>query len=486
MNLGHTIAFLTDYGSTITNGRMYFGNSRRPFFFNSSGVKALFITSASDAAQLHRDAATFKHYEFLKSLISAMGVSKVSTAKLWDTPHSAALHNLSDVKPQQESQEALALRLLTMLRKELAPGSSEDDLPNKVMRANLEYIDWNSMHCIDRLTNGDNDRVVSLTAWTRRSFGFGVSRALFGEALLNLEPNLLDSLFDFDDKSWMLVFEIPRPWSNKVFRKIGEVKAALKRYFELPQQERADASCLVKKMEADMRNEDIDLADIAVYGLVVLWGSTTNVWKVCFWLLGYVARDVELQKKIKDEIDPTLAAYENTQLSPSDLSSGLQKCPQLLSVYHEVMRLTSFSGSIRHSSRATNFVGYDIAAGTKVVIPYREMFMDKDVFGLNADTFQWNRFLGSKRRALTRSQSYRPFGGGVGLCPGRFISQSEILTFVSRVIGKYDLRCHEGRDLPAVETKKLSLGIMGPANGEDVMLSVRRRSSQDAEAEQAQ
>lgn len=199
---------------------------------------------------------------------------------------------------------------------------------------------------------------------------------------------------------------------------------------------------------------------------------------MCYWLLGRLAQDDALQAEIRDELDPVLTTYVSSTHSASNFATALKQCPKYLSLYHEVLRTTSSSGSVRHTSQATQLAKRTIPPGMKLVVLYREMFTDPSAFGEDAGTFRWDRFLGKKGEALVRSKSFQPFGGGVAYCPGRFLSQAEILTFGAVIVWEYDLSLRsEGvtKELPRMETKKPSLGIMGSVDAEDIVLNVTRR-----------
>lgn len=109
-------------------------------------------------------------------------------------------------------------------------------------------------------------------------------------------------------------------------------------------------------------------------------------------------------------------------------------------------------------------------------MPYRQMLLDEKVFGSDANVFNHLRFLHNP--ALAKSPSFRPFGGGTNLCPGRALAQKEILWFVALAIGKLDLVLGEGcdgshRNIPDQENNPY-IGILRPVIGQDVHVRVRK------------
>ena len=195
----------------------------------------------------------------------------------------------------------------------------------------------------------------------------------------------------------------------------------------------------------------------------------SNAWKVSFWCLGYLTYAPSLLRDVRDEVSPIVTAG----LSPNEMAARLAKAPLMSSVYHDALRLVTSSVSVRDVAQTTVIGNKVLEAGNRVVIPYRQLLCDKAVFGHDADEFNPRRFLENK--SLVKSASYRPFGGGTTHCPGRFLAQAEILTFVALVLVRFDIECDRNTQFPRLETRKPCLGIMGPAKGEDVIVRIRRR-----------
>ena len=116
-----------------------------------------------------------------------------------------------------------------------------------------------------------------------------------------------------------------------------------------------------------------------------------------------------------------------------------------------------------------------------MLVPCRQLHFDTAIFGSDAASFSPERFL--KRKELGRSLSFRPFGGGTTYCPGRFLAQREVYVFVALFVMRFDVMiAGEGvgkgfeSAFPKIEEMKPCLGIMGPAEGEDVKVVVQRRA----------
>lgn len=183
--------------------------------------------------------------------------------------------------------------------------------------------------------------------------------------------------------------------------------------------------------------------------------------------------------------DPSLLAVTQAEISPimSDkshfnLTSRLRSCPQFMSVFYETLRTTTASASSREATKtfALGDAQTQIRQGTRVAIMYRHMQMCKDTFGYDADVFKGDRFLA--RPDLAKSPNFNPFGGGSGVCPGRYLAQTGVLTFVAYVLYRYRMELADpAAKMPQIDTKTPPIGTMYSIGKEDIALQIERRHS---------
>ena len=189
--------------------------------------------------------------------------------------------------------------------------------------------------------------------------------------------------------------------------------------------------------------------------------------------MAYILYDPRLLAILRDEISP--AVSENTPGLEYRLE---QECPRLRAVYHEVLRLTASSSTVRGIQCRTEIGDRILAAGANILIPYRQLHLNPEIFGKNADQFDPERFL--RNKTLSKNPSFRPFGGGRTYCPGRYLAEREILTFVALALHRFEIGittrkfCGEIR-FPRIDREKFCLGIMEPMKGEDLIIDVTRR-----------
>lgn len=151
-----------------------------------------------------------------------------------------------------------------------------------------------------------------------------------------------------------------------------------------------------------------------------------------FWILSYIIFDPTLHAAVLAEIEPAKAS------GLEGLDKRLEKCPRLVAVYEEVLRINTSSVTVRDVITNTKLGKVTLKKGSKVFAPTRQLHFDPLVFGNNVDQFDPERLL--KNKKLTKSDSYRPFGGGTTHCPGRWLAMKEILLCVALVLTRFDVK----------------------------------------------
>ena len=165
----------------------------------------------------------------------------------------------------------------------------------------------------------------------------------------------------------------------------------------------------------------------------------------------------------------------------------MDHCPKLEALFFEVLRISTASASVRNVISPTKIGGKTLRPGHRLLIPYRQLHYNEEVFGKDMDDFNGERFL--RNRDLTHHPSFRPFGGGATYCPGRFIARQEVNIFIALVLQRFDIGLAEkverngsgenGRlqqGFPKSEDSTPCLGIMAPVQGDDVIVNVMPRT----------
>ncbi|KAK4206992.1 cytochrome P450 [Rhypophila decipiens] len=159
-----------------------------------------------------------------------------------------------------------------------------------------------------------------------------------------------------------------------------------------------------------------------------------------------------------------------------------EKCPVFLSVYDEVLRLTSGIATVRYTMQDTLINDtWLLKKGAQVQMPTAYIHTDPSTWGADADQFDAERFLETKVKRLGREErvkrnaAFRPFGGGNVMCPGRYFTSHEVFGFVATILLGWDMEPSGGREwkVPDMDRSKLPLTSLKPQG--DVKVRLLRR-----------
>jgi cytochrome P450 len=198
----------------------------------------------------------------------------------------------------------------------------------------------------------------------------------------------------------------------------------------------------------------------------------TNAYRLCFWCVVHLLFETELLNVIKEEMRP---AWDNQGTGSLDMEYLLDKCPLLSSFYEEVLRMTVDSVGARVVTKKTTIGTKILYPGRKVLMPFRQGHFDPEFLGQDAAIFNPRRFYDNKK--LSRSTSWKPFGGGLAWCPGRFMARREVYMFLGIVLFRFDISLHspDNRtpDFPTIDDSFPWGGILTPKPGQEVQVEIR-------------
>lgn len=113
--------------------------------------------------------------------------------------------------------------------------------------------------------------------------------------------------------------------------------------------------------------------------------------------------------------------------------------------------------------------------GSIVMIPFRLLHSNENVWGETVDAFDHTRFL--KKKSLARHPSFRPFGGGSTYCPGKVLAKQELFGVVAILLHRFNLVLAQingqtKQPFPRMNVNKPSVGFNGPVEGDDLYLDL--------------
>ncbi|KAF1948958.1 cytochrome P450, partial [Byssothecium circinans] len=459
--LGHTLSFVRDADRTIEAGRLYFGNTRRPFAIVLRGQLVYVITSARDATAVFRNVNDLAFNDFVKTLLKQAGISSTGVDAIFDQPASGTVNCIDE----KTSAKSLSYFCEKIVRRQLLPGDEFLTFQSEMINRVHERLRFDSIppHVTCRVSGPV--KVVSLRGWIKHTLLEAMTRSMYGDSLLNADPTFLDHFDLFDSESWKLTFKIPRRFAQGMFKEKAHLQETFDKYFDLPLEDRKDGCYMIKALESEMKAEGHSARDVSTYLLLLYWVINSNAWKATFWLVARVINDPALKASVEKEVFSLTPA-----ISIDGVQKSLENAPVLAAAYHEVLRTVTSSISAREVVRECTVGNHQLQPGTRVIIPSRQTLIDEQIFGVEPKSFDHSRFL--RNPALVKNASFRPFGGGVSYCPGRFMARKEALAVTVLILARFQIEIAPGQYFPRSNTTKPCLGVMDVLEGEDFVVTV--------------
>jgi len=356
----------------------------------------------------------------------------------------------------------------------LGPGV---DLDNMV-RSLLE----NMMIHFEELSNSPGGEAVTidLFSWVRRTITAASTSAVYGpENPFTCQQGLETAFWDLEQQLTVLLLGIlPRFTARKACRGRAKLDAAMQRYFKRGGHE--EGSGLVKARYHAGKKHGLSLKAISAFELGNCIGVLINSVPTTFWLLYHIFSCPELLSSIREEL---LSLITITGTIPV---LKLQKlCPLLLATFKEVLRYRTHSSSSRYVRHETLLDGrYLLKKGSIIQIPGAVIHRNPDLWAADARDFNPRRFLKNPISALSSSASlnsagsdhstdsandlpnnslalkrasFRAFGGGATLCPGRHFATSTLLAVIAMMVLRFDITPVSYIHFPSIFERSKSL-----------------------------
>lgn len=205
-----------------------------------------------------------------------------------------------------------------------------------------------------------------------------------------------------------------------------------------------------------------------------------NAYQSLFWLIAHVLFDKSLCGSLKAEMRPALDPKSTAGVNMAYLLDT-KTCPLLNSLYEEVLRTTNDPMGVRVVTDNVTIGSKVLCPGHKLLMPYKQLHFNPDIFGSDAASFDPRRFQqrseSEKGVPLAKSSWFRPFGGATGYCPGRFLARREVFLFTALMLFRFETkvfgRMGKKPAFPRIDTATPTGGILRPIPGDDVLLEVR-------------
>ena len=245
-------------------------------------------------------------------------------------------------------------------------------------------------------------------------------------------------------------------------------------------------SVLIQTRHATSTRNGIPLEDIARYevggGLAVL----ANTPLALFWTILYIYSNPSALQDCRTEAEAVMSTSTGPHgnlVRSLDVTSVKSNCPIITSTFQEVLRLCSIGVSVRQVMQDTLLnEKYLLKRDSTILLPTIVPHSDRSIWGSDVSSFNHMRFVKGDASSKVKSglqnnpspSSFRGFGGGSTLCPGRHFASTEILATVIMLLMRYDLKPINGDwVLPTNKNTNFALSIMAPDNDVEVRVTLR-------------
>jgi Cytochrome P450 len=482
--VGHTISLARDPQGTVTRARQYFGNSREPFRLYAFGVEFVFVTNPKHVSEVYKHTETLTHDIFLAELLEAFKVTHFARRQIFFEPNKdgSGLQLLGS----NPASRSLARMTVDLFHEQLRPGPRLNELTEVTRKSIDAATQWTSMSnaryvISEHSSAADYFRDISLLNWCEDLLLNAANQSFFGSALHQVSPDILSDFLAFDAKSWKAMFHLPSLLSQDMIASREKLVTGIERYFQLPLCQRPGANWFIEQQEAEMRHLGISTHDLSRCIAMIFWVINTNAYKLLFWMLVHLFSDPDLLLHVTAELR---RAYEEGNWTIDRMSDPLSM-PFTNALFYECLRITNSSSSARHVTRDTVIGGKLLRSGMRVLVPYRQLHLDELAWGSDAEAFQLSRFLlrllpsGTvmlNEGSTGSNGSYRPFGGGRWLCPGRHLAKVEIFMAMAHLLCRFDVEVAPGQEhqeKPMMDETLPGIGIVAAVQGTDLKLRVR-------------
>lgn len=240
--------------------RKYFKDSGEPFAITALGITFYVVTQEKHSAEVYKNSETLSFESFVQGLMRANG----NTEDVVQLMYSALpVDKPGFPNPNRESLGVLAQKMHTH---QLQPGKELLILQHKV----LGWIDRNlvpdTLHkkSMYTLRQDSPSTEVPLYKWCSDYFVSLGQWVYFGDLLDDINPQLTDAFFNFDELIWKMLYNYPNVLSSDMAIPRAEIVASLRQYFAVPKEQRQDCAWLVDAMEDEMRALGVDNDNLAV------------------------------------------------------------------------------------------------------------------------------------------------------------------------------------------------------------------------------
>ena len=247
---------------------------------------------------------------------------------------------------------------------------------------------------------------------------------------------------------WAVRQRVPPVWDERYQRFLLDVAEWRRACGDLLDMRRADVTHNPEKYAQDESALTLLAAEVgddgrplfskrdavsAMCGL--LRGAHETTHAAAVWLLYHLASNQGSQYLLSAELDALAPAGK----MPS--AHDLRGCERLEATLLESMRLRATVPIVSRVNldHDIELGGLAVPKGTQVVLPLYRAFTQVDVFGVQADKFIPERFMGPHPMAHNARRALAAFGADSRQCPGAHFARAQLKCIVAAVLSKFSV-----------------------------------------------
>ncbi|KAI1630818.1 cytochrome P450 [Biscogniauxia mediterranea] len=460
--VGHVINLLrygTEYYSQIAK------KCNKPIFtLNLPRAKMYVITSPSLVAACDRCARTISFSPYV-----------VAFAERIMNASQASIDLLSVDLLEDGGRENLRLETTKAMHESLK-GSDLNGMMQGLLREMLHFLDSE---------DSINDRGgAPLFNSIRRFMSIVSTQALYGR---DNPMQYLETIDDF----WMVdkyfgplaVNLVPKLIVPRASRARERFFNALDRFYSCGGLE--DASRFIKARYVVNKKYCVENKDIAHFDLGVCTALLVNTVPAVSWMLFYAFSNKTILARLRQEIEACITIGDSTHersTTSINIPQVIKAVPLLESFVKEVLRVQSHGSSARLVLEDT-FINdtdgktYFLKKNSFLTMPSALVHGSEAGWGPHAKEFNASRFLESQDNVKVTASSYRVFGGGRAICPGRHLAMNMMMSLLVVMILRYDIQPLEGDWMKPMLKNHISTSFLMPVK--DVWVHIQPREQRN-------
>ncbi|KAF5230621.1 hypothetical protein FAUST_9712 [Fusarium austroamericanum] len=293
--------------------------------------------------------------------------------------------------------------------------------------------------------------------------------SLFGTRIFDLNPDLINVYWQFDDIAGHLVWGLPKFLQRRSVATKDRLHSMTLKYvnsawenFDWDSSESESpwdphfGSRLCRETAKWFRENNFSNHAAAGHAVGALFGLNGNTIPITTWIMMHAIQDPVLFEALRKE---ALSVYEDDPLT-GERHVNTQKLinlPLMQSVYVEAMRVHVSFNVTRQASQPLAIGGYAIEKGALVQACSKIAHFEESTWGVEghpaSEFWAWRHIKSvasvdsATGKAVHQDQfamkgrpsSFFPYGAGYVMCPGRFFAKQEILLAVAILVANFDI-----------------------------------------------